>query len=68
MPARQEIYDTRDLKIYECICLYLFDVVTLVHEYEQDKSANILNNWPLTTQKVQLFSFGAGQAVRHKSL
>jgi len=68
MPGRQEIYDTRDLIVYECICPYLFDIVTLVHEYEQDKSAIILNNWPLTTQKVQTFGFGAGRAVRNKSL
>ena len=41
---------------------------TLVHGYEQDKAANTLNNWQLTTQKVQSFSFGAVQAVRNTSL
>jgi len=24
-----------DLKIYECICRYLLDIVVLLHEYEQ---------------------------------
>jgi hypothetical protein len=37
MPGRQEIYDTRDLITCEPICPYLFDIVTSVHEYEQDK-------------------------------